>query len=783
MSSLYFREGLTINPYRHLINYIIKEKLNYNINLEEEEDEEEDNIVDLLANRSTKVGNLNYSRDLNLSSNTTKDLYNKSLKLCLDYFKYFNIYNYSLNDLENSLINNNNIAKVLKSSNISSLSLNNNILNTLNSFKSNNDLKLEEYLKDFFNNSSITFKDSYITKALNIVLDNKAPYLTYINKTGSGKSLLFLLPTFINKNIINIILTPRISLKDNLYKRAKESKLEAYILEDIILEDLNFIPLGLIISSIDSILNTNFNTYINILRKNNIELRIYLDEIHSLILEANYRPILKYINSLLKFKIPLIFISATLPDSLLNILNKEFFLSKEDNLIIKGITSRENISYNIVSYNSKLKEENNILDIIKIFKSKGLNSNNKALIFINSTKKGLALSKLLDIDFYYSNNPNKETILSTFLEYNNKSLVLLTTSALGLGVDFNIIRFTLHLTPLYSLLDYLQESSRIRDNGYSYILSNIKPNFNTTYKDFSLEENNISTIEEFKALDKAYINKLLGETKCLRRVINRFLDNNSSYIECNSNIESICSLCLLRQEKLNNKALIEENSLKEINIGLINLEEKLKDFNYNLCLLCLLEGPYKNYLRHTIYNCPNKSFISIKFKDINLKNLNYINIYIKDLLIKQSLLKEGTSCFTCLLPPRICSRLKEESNTSKCLYPNLVLNILSLVSYRLLRYKAEALYISNIPQVLLNIKELDPLIKELIGSTLIYKTNSIRIINIINLLNIDTILIKREDKDKEDNKIFKRPRTPPRIINNLIISPNPRDKKKPFNRE
>ena len=59
------------------------------------------------------------------------------------------------------------------------------------------------------------------------------------------------------------------------------------------------------------------------------------------------------------------------------------------------------------------------------------------------------------MDFYYSNNPNKEKILNTFLELNNKSLILLTTSALGLGVDFNIIIFTLHITPLYSLLDYL----------------------------------------------------------------------------------------------------------------------------------------------------------------------------------------------------------------------------------------------------------------------------------------------------------------------------------------
>src|SRR6202035_5369166 len=92
-------------PYRHLINYIIKEYLGYNIDLEEEE-EEEDNIIDLLANRSTKVGNLSYSREVNISS--TKDIYLRSLRLCLDYFKFFNIENNSLKDLDTSIISNNN---------------------------------------------------------------------------------------------------------------------------------------------------------------------------------------------------------------------------------------------------------------------------------------------------------------------------------------------------------------------------------------------------------------------------------------------------------------------------------------------------------------------------------------------------------------------------------------------------------------------------------------------------------------------------------------------------
>src|SRR6202035_2596343 len=185
----------------------------------------------------------------------------------------------------------------------------------------------------------------------------------------------------------------------------------------------------------------------------------------------------KYLNSLLKYKVPLVFISATLPSPLLRLLNKEFFLDLKDNTIIKGPLNREDISYNITSINSKIDLKENIFNILNIFKIKGLGPKKKALIFINNTNKGLVLSKDLDIEFYYSNNPNKDSILKTFLEPNSKSLVLLTTSSLSIGVDYNIIAYALHLESLYSLIDYIQESSRIRNKGYSYILSNTKSTF------------------------------------------------------------------------------------------------------------------------------------------------------------------------------------------------------------------------------------------------------------------------------------------------------------------
>ena len=774
-SSSYFREGLTINPYRHLINYIIKERLGYSIDLEENlEEEEEDTIIDLLANRSTKVGNLNYSRELNISS--TRDLYNRSLRLCKDYFKFFNIENYSLKDLDSSIISNNTLTSILESPKGAKTTK---ILDLLETLKDPKIKLLEEYLKEFFKDNNTSFRDIYLPKALDLVINNKFTFLTYINKTSSGKSLLFLLPSFINPSNIYLVLTPRISLKENLYIRAKEKGINSYILEDIDYTNTSYLPLGLVIGSIDSILNNNFNIFLGLIKKSNINITIFLDEIHTLILEANYRPILKYINSLLKFQIPLVFISATLPNSLLGLLNKDFYLEAKDNIIIKGPINREDISYNITSIDPSLDLEGNINKVLDFFKRKGLGPKNKALIFINNTNKGLALSSKLKIDFYYSTNPNKDLVLKRFLENNTKSLVLLTTSSLSIGIDFNIISFTLHLLPLYSLIDYIQESSRIRNKGYSFILSNIKPTINNnSISSLSLVENNIISLEEFKALDKAYINLFLRETKCLRGVINRFLDPININIECNLDKELGCSICLFRKEKLASKALLEEDNLKNINLGLVDLEEKLVNLDNSPCIICLLEFNISSSIKHSSNTWPNINILIYKGFSINILR-NKLREFIKD----NSLLKAKSSCFTCLFPSRICTRLKEGNNSTICLYPNTLFSFLSLFIINILRnYNKSIKYFNLLDLDFKKYKDINSVLKYLLEPTLIYTTNSIRVINLIDKISLSSLLELKEKEEEEGEENIregsnKRPRTPPRTINKLVFSPNARDRK------
>jgi len=99
---------------------------------------------------------------------------------------------------------------------------------------SNLSVSLEAILKAYLGPTS-KFRDNYQREAIRSIL-NRYSFTTYINKIGLGKSLIFLLPSFYYKDRYNIVLTPRIALKNNLYKRAIESGIDTTIIEDINLE-------------------------------------------------------------------------------------------------------------------------------------------------------------------------------------------------------------------------------------------------------------------------------------------------------------------------------------------------------------------------------------------------------------------------------------------------------------------------------------------------------------------------------------------------------------------
>lgn len=665
----YLGETITINPYRHLIKYIIKERLLLDYN----SDSDNNLIEDIQANHSTKTSNLIYSREITIDSNSSSYILKKSLDFNIKFFNYFNLN-------QEIIINNSNYKKHQRNkSSIINISnkktkLETNINRDLLDFNLIKNINLEDYLKQFFNNPNAVFNNKEQKQAIQAIL-NKEAFITYISGTGTGKSLLFFLPYYINSNIIQIIISPRVSLKEDLLNRSIKYNLKGEIFNKNLKPTNNLLFLGF-----EDLETIQFNNYINNLIANKQEFNIYFDEAHLIILEENFRYIIKYINNIIKFKNNLIFISATMPNKLLTLLEEKFNII--NNTIIRGSTSRINISYNIQILN---KNENILIKLKTLFNSLllKLKEKEKIIIFVTTEQACNTISKQLQIPCYYSKLLNKEIILKDY--FNNINIkAIVATNALGVGLDYNCIRYSIHPYKINSLINLDQEIGRIgRDNKLSiaYIFVNLN---NYYYKAFD----NKTSLEYLEIEDNNKIVEFIKEQKCYRIILDKYFNNKlTNYcIEPNT----FCSLCLKRKQILEtsyNKEVEKEININNINNKLINLLNKIRQ----ICFVCLLNKNI-NYNKHSLYNCLNsKEFIFI-VRDLE-KN------YIK----KQKLLKPGTCCYQCFLPNIICFNKLIKTNNCELQYT--ILETIVFLNQLTIKYKSNN-YIFNNFKDFLNIKDL-----------------------------------------------------------------------------
>ena len=703
----YLGEGLTLNPYRHLIIYIIKKRLL--INYKDSGSEKENLIEDILANHTTRTTNLTYSRELNLGSTRDISIEKRSLEYNLKFFKFFRLPNTSsIEDkkrketLPSTSLTSTTISKGKHRRQVSSIDTSNKKTRTnapsitssissleevereeetsypiedleISSSLNNLNLTLKERslnrrllepktltsssiykgLRELFKDPNASFRSKEQELAIEAILLIKNPYITYISSTSSGKSLLFFLPSFLYPNRKFIVVSPRVSLLEDLLRRSKELGLRGSIYNPSTYPTTN-----LLFINIEYLEDSRFNSYLLSLREKKESFTLFLEEAHLLVLEESFRYTLKYISSILKYIEQLVFLSATLPNPLLDLLEAKFYL--RTNRVIRGSTTRTNISYIL----RELKPKEQEIDILKkllvdeVYSI--LKEGEKFLIYTNSTKKCISLEEKLGLPSYYSlkGSIEKEEILKDFT-YNTTTQGLIGTSAIEVGLDISSIRAIIILEPLFSLVSLEQAIGRGgRDNKptKAYILT--RPKGLKDYKTLPSSLPSPLDLETFKILDYNRVLDFLTSKSCLRTTLEAYF-NNKTLEECLNPLEK-CYRCL------ENTSILEYSKEKELEATILRantfslLKEKLEELK-DTCIYCLL-NPIKDIdesLGHNLSTCPRKPLI---FKSV---------LSIRSFIKYNKLLKEGSACFSCLLPSKLC--LNRDILNETCTYPTTIL--------------------------------------------------------------------------------------------------------------
>ena len=677
-SVLTIGKKLNIQNFRQIIVAIIRYFLQIQLDiksliLEEEfqttSDQEYQNIISGQMNHSFNTKELVYGR---LISNFRDIKYNTQvqyLKFCYSFFKFFNILDFEsqkfrvISDqdsiiqslyLEEQVKKNsrNSILdlEALKSGKSSKKHLRNQ--SSISNSLENSSIVKKLKLKDLLTYSSISFFENNLDRFLQEFLDNpeakyntpeqkalvkaillKVPFIIGVLPTNSGKTFSFLLTCSLQNSKVTIAIIPLVGLKQNILSKAREYNIEASDYN----KDSNFSNLTLV--SVETLLSEDFLVKLEALNRREQLDRIIFDEIHLIITQASFRTIFNKVQQIFQISTQYIFLTGSLPISLETELIDKLLLEKP--LVIRGRSTRSDISYRIITYKVQ-SSTSRILEIakkIREFQRSLSNFKDKILVFCLSIADIQSLQEALDCLNYYTDLENKDQILKDFTSiFSFSTQVLLSTSALTEGFDYPSIRFVVQIDFAFSVIDFFQASSRAaRDNkpGISVVI--------TTEKEFR---------PRIESLEKSQFREYLNQKVCRRSFLDYYFDLILS--ESCKTSQEFCDLCFQRKkiQKESQQNLISFN--QKIEKNRLVLQNSIQEVSNSGCIFCRFRS--LDY-SHLFSNCPELG-----------SSISESDIYqiVKDITSSQISLFKDSCCFSCFKPTIICKSLINSNKDWLC---------------------------------------------------------------------------------------------------------------------
>lgn len=286
--------------------------------------------------------------------------------------------------------------------------------------------------------------------------------------TGGGKSICFQVPALAKEGIC-IVVSPLIALMKDQVENLKKRGIKAEAVFsgmtkreiDIILDNCVYGNIKFLYVSPERIETELFKARYE---KMNVNL-IAIDESHCISQWGyDFRPSYLNIAHLRENKpnIPVLALTATATPEVVVDIQKQLQFKKEN--VLQKSFERKNLAYAV------LEEENKNARLLKILK----NVPGTSVVYVRSRKhtKDIAsflLKNGISADFYHAGLSNEERNLKQNNWINDKTRVIVSTNAFGMGIDKPNVRSVVHIDLPDSLEAYFQEAGRAgRDEKKAY---------------------------------------------------------------------------------------------------------------------------------------------------------------------------------------------------------------------------------------------------------------------------------------------------------------------------
>lgn len=388
------------------------------------------------------------------------------------------------------------------------------------------------------------FKSTYQACALELSAQRKNDLLVILG-TGGGKSLIFMLCA-VNadeKGLTTIVIVPLVALCLDLVRRLRAMKIRVAQWSNT----LSYYPPVTIVVS-ETAASAGFRKYFLTGCQAQKIARVVIDEIHVLVTDQHYRPLLSEIGNLRQSNVQFVGLSATLmPAAVGKIMTKMRFLPG-NTLIIRAPTQRKEIAYSVFEiisprgftpaealYRAANGQSLKVIDYISDFICNFRLPKERAVIFCGTRADAEKIADSLgsQCEYYHAGlEPDqKEVIIESWRNGTLKALA--ATTALGAGFHYDEISLVVHYKKPRNIIDFSQESGR---GGRLLEVAS-----STVFWDPTQEDQPLASGQD--DIGRAEITEYVATCPCRRLCLGTHLDGETNKTCLKLGTMALCDLC------------------------------------------------------------------------------------------------------------------------------------------------------------------------------------------------------------------------------------------------
>lgn len=279
---------------------------------------------------------------------------------------------------------------------------------------------------------------------------------------GAGKSILFMLPAVLAEGGTTVVIVPFAALINDLVERARSFGVDVIQFDAAANVQRETMPRAarLVVVNAEVVLSKMLLAYLDGLRSSGLLRRIFIDECHTLISDAGYRPKLAALASIQRYECPVILLLATLPVVFEGWFRREMLAQSA--VIIRDRTAKPNCRYTVEKVDSNSGTvEARVVKLVKELSVKML-SGQKGVVYCRSKNQSEALAEEIGcpLDHGDMTDRTREAARTDWTSGNGHQWIV-TLVTLGTGIDIAGITAIIHAGQPYGLVDFIQQTGRV----------------------------------------------------------------------------------------------------------------------------------------------------------------------------------------------------------------------------------------------------------------------------------------------------------------------------------